>query len=53
MESYRLEWTQAGRDGRQVSAVSYGASAAEDYKARKVAEADVSDVQVVPAKPGL
>ncbi|MFF9070485.1 hypothetical protein ACF09E_34585 [Streptomyces sp. NPDC014891] len=52
MKSYRLEWTQEGRDGRQVSAVTYGESAAEDYKARKAAQDGVTDVQVVPDKPG-
>ncbi|MFF2306036.1 hypothetical protein ACFVVP_26460 [Streptomyces sp. NPDC058128] len=52
MKSYRLEWTKKGRDERQVSAVMYGESAAEDYKTRKAAEPGVTDVQVVPVKPG-
>ncbi|MFD9047856.1 hypothetical protein [Streptomyces zaomyceticus] len=52
VKNYRLEWTQDGRDEGQVSAVTYGESAAQDYKARKEAETGVSDVQVVPVKPG-
>lgn len=52
VESYRLTWTKDGRDETQVSAVTYGQSAAEDYKARKTAEPGVSDVQIVPVKPG-
>ncbi|MFD3662583.1 hypothetical protein ACFWVF_18585 [Streptomyces sp. NPDC058659] len=42
---------QAGRDERQVSVVSYDATSAEYYKPRKVAEAGVSDVEIVPVKP--
>lgn len=52
MQSYRLTWTKAGRDERQVSAVSYDAKSAERYKVRKEAEDGVSDVQIVPVKPG-
>ncbi|MFF2305921.1 hypothetical protein ACFVVP_25845 [Streptomyces sp. NPDC058128] len=52
VESYRLKWTQEGRDEQQVSAVSYGKSAAEDYKARKAAEPGVSAVEIVPVPPG-
>ncbi|QGZ53321.1 hypothetical protein GPZ77_34385 (plasmid) [Streptomyces sp. QHH-9511] len=52
MESYRLQWTKAGRDERQESAVSYSAAAAEDYKALKEAEEGVSDVEIVKVKPG-
>ncbi len=52
MENYRLAWTQDGRDGRQVSAVTYGLSAAEDYKLLKEAQDGVTDVEIVPVKPG-
>ncbi|GGU12887.1 hypothetical protein GCM10010272_67650 [Streptomyces lateritius] len=53
VESYRLQWTKAGRDGRQESAVSYSASAAEDYKTLKEAQEGVSDVAIVKVKPGM
>ncbi|MFD4322366.1 hypothetical protein [Streptomyces sp. NPDC058548] len=33
VENYRLTWTQDGRGEQQVSAVTYGLSAAEEYKA--------------------
>lgn len=49
MDDYRLTWTQEGRDSRQESAVKYSKTAAEDYAGYKRNEADVSDVQVVPA----
>ena len=52
VQIYRLMWTRAGRDERQVSAVSYDATSAEHYKARKEAEDGVSDVEIVPVKPG-
>ncbi|WP_406066159.1 hypothetical protein OG462_41510 [Streptomyces sp. NBC_01077] len=52
MKSYRPTWKQDGRDEQQVSAVTYGLSAAEDYKARKESEGGVSDVEIVPVKPG-
>ncbi|MFI6417215.1 hypothetical protein ACIBG6_07340 [Streptomyces sp. NPDC050842] len=52
MESYRLTWTQNGRGERQDSAVAYGLSAAEGYKARKESEGGVSHVEIVPVKPG-
>ena len=52
MQIYRLTWTKAGRDERQVSAVSYDKASAEHYKTRKQAEDGVSDVQIVPVKPG-
>ncbi|MER5966810.1 hypothetical protein [Streptomyces sp. NPDC002057] len=56
MESYRLTWTQAGREERQVSAVSYSAAAAETFKERKkrtAAETGVSDIEIVAVKPGV
>ncbi|MFF8513115.1 hypothetical protein ACF064_34140 [Streptomyces sp. NPDC015492] len=52
VKSYCLEWTQEGWDGRQVSAVTYGGSAAEDYRARKAAQDGVTDVQGVPDRSG-
>ncbi|MFJ7990262.1 hypothetical protein [Streptomyces sp. NPDC096351] len=52
MESYRLTWAKDGHDVRLESAVTYGKTAAEDYKARKAKEAGVTDVQIVPVKPG-
>ncbi|MGW1930937.1 hypothetical protein [Streptomyces sp. NPDC001919] len=52
MKSYRLEWTQEGGDGPQVSAVTYGGSAAEDYRVCKAAQDGVTDVQVVPDRFG-
>ncbi|MGW6564998.1 hypothetical protein [Streptomyces sp. NPDC054975] len=53
MESYKLQWTKAGRDGRRESAVSYSASAAEDYRVLKAAEEGVSDVEIVKVKTGV
>lgn len=35
MDIYRLMWTRARRDERQVSVVTYDATSAERYKARK------------------
>ncbi|MFJ5142769.1 hypothetical protein [Streptomyces sp. NPDC088707] len=55
VESYRLTWTKDGREERRVSAVSYSAAAAETYNARKkrtAAETGVSDIEIVPVKPG-
>ncbi|MFB7592368.1 hypothetical protein [Streptomyces sp. NPDC056169] len=52
VQIYRLMWTREGRDERQVSVVSYDAKSAEHYKARKEAEDGVSDIEIVPVKPG-
>ncbi|MEU9703041.1 hypothetical protein [Streptomyces sp. NPDC047981] len=52
MDNYRLHWTKAGKNERQVSAVSYSASAAETYKALKAAQDGVSDVEIVKVAPG-
>ncbi|MFC9343788.1 hypothetical protein ACFT0G_28370 [Streptomyces sp. NPDC057020] len=41
-----------GRDERQVSAVMYGESAADDYKTRKAAEFGVTNGRVVPVMRG-
>ncbi|MFB7359602.1 hypothetical protein [Streptomyces gardneri] len=50
---YKLTWTKAGRAERQVSVVNYDKASAEHYKTRKQAEAGISDVQIVPVKPGV
>ncbi len=52
MESYRLAWTQEGRDEPEGSVVTYALTAAETDKVRKTAEAGVGDVQIAPVKPG-
>ncbi|MFI6416834.1 hypothetical protein ACIBG6_05295 [Streptomyces sp. NPDC050842] len=52
VQIYRLLWTRAGRDERQVSTVSYDAKSAEYYKARTAAADGVSDVEIVPVEPG-
>ncbi|MGW2016740.1 hypothetical protein [Streptomyces sp. NPDC001927] len=53
MDNYRLRWTKAGKDERQVSAVSYSASAAQTYKALKEAQEGVSAVEVVKVEAGI
>ncbi|MCX5388495.1 hypothetical protein [Streptomyces sp. NBC_00094] len=52
MQSYRLTWMLEGRDEQQVSTVSYDANSAKHYKARKAAEDGVSEVEIIPVKPG-
>ncbi|MFE5710340.1 hypothetical protein ACFQ7J_05865 [Streptomyces sp. NPDC056501] len=52
MDIYRLKWTRAGRDERQVSAVSYDEASTEYYEALKAAEDGASDVEVIPVNPG-
>ncbi|MGW1155958.1 hypothetical protein ACWD45_32340 [Streptomyces rubiginosohelvolus] len=49
MENVRITWVQGGE--QRESAVTYSPSAAQAYKAYKEAEAGVSDVRIVPARP--
>ncbi|MFE5710618.1 hypothetical protein ACFQ7J_07310 [Streptomyces sp. NPDC056501] len=49
---YRLTRTKTGRAERQVSVASYDKASAEHHKARKQAEDGVSDVEIIPVKPG-
>ncbi|MFF6794344.1 hypothetical protein ACFY9C_35340 [Streptomyces filamentosus] len=49
MDSYRITWTQEGREERRESAVKYSKTAVEDYAGYKRAQPGVSDVRIEPA----
>ncbi|MFF8840517.1 hypothetical protein [Streptomyces sp. NPDC015130] len=50
MQNYRVTWVQDGREKR--SGVSYDQPSAESRKARLEQEDGVTDVRIVPVKPG-
>lgn len=51
MQNYRVTWTQDGQSKR--SGVTYDLPSAEHRKARLEQETGVTDVEIVPEKPGV